>query len=332
MMRRIVAEKIAAEIHEWGHKGLIGEDLQARLTHRYSTDVTLGRLFLNWLGFVALFMLGMSVLGFIGMALGDVARVLAPFVIGGIAWLLWRKGVDMATDPEQRLPTSGAVLVTGGLIGAFAAIVMLYDLTGGENYRYATPTIGIVVAGAAIFTAYRYGLRWPLALGVLQLFHALGNMHRYGGGGGYYLGVQDERLTFAVAVASVLFGMWHEKVREADLQTREVGFGQVFIVFGLLYANLSLWILSLPSDRLIAVLLFTAFGIAQLVIAGRLHDERFAGFGVVFLSINIYTRLFENFWDELSRGSFFLVAGILGMAIGSAFEYRARNVRPVSTQ
>ena len=325
-MRRIVAEKIADQVHDWGHNGLVDGDLLSRLLARYSTDVTLGRVFLSWLGFIALFMLGMSVLGFIGMALGSLARFLAPFVIGGISWLLWKKGVGMATEPEQRYPTSGAVLVTGGLIGAFAAIIMLYDLTGGDSYRYTIPTVGIVVAGAAIFTAYRYGLRWPLALGVLLLFHSLGNLHRYGGGGGYFLGVQDERLTLAVAIAVVLFGMWQERVRETDLQTREIGFGQIFVVFGLLYANLSLWILSLPGRELVAVLLFTAAGIAQIVLGGRLHDGRFAGFGVVFLSINIYTRLFENFWDELSKGSFFLIAGALAMVIGTALEVRARKL------
>ena len=46
-MRRIVAEKIADQVHDWGHNGLVDGDLLSRLLARYSTDVTLGRDILN---------------------------------------------------------------------------------------------------------------------------------------------------------------------------------------------------------------------------------------------------------------------------------------------
>ncbi len=72
---------------------------------------------------------------------------------------------------------------------------------------------------------------------------------------------------------------------------------------------------------------FKTAGVAQIVMGARLHDGRFTGFGIVFLSINIYTRLFENFWDDLSKGAFFLVAGTMAMAVGISLELRARNLR-----
>lgn len=75
------------------------------------------------------------------------------------------------------------------------------------------------------------------------------------------------------------------------------------------------------------VLLFGAAGVAQIVLGARFQDARFTGFGVVFLSINIYTRMFETFWDELSKGSFFLICGGLAMAIGIALELRARQLK-----
>ncbi len=326
-MRKAVAEKIAGQVADWGHSGLIGAELSETLEARYQTDVTIGRVFVRWLGFLAVTMLGMSVLGFIGMSMGEAAQYLAPFVLGGAAYVLWTKGVAMATDPQQQYATSGAVLVTFALMVGFAALMTGYLVFGGEFGRYSGPIIMALTAGAALFTAYRFGLRWPLLIGVLLTFHALGNMHRYGGGGSYFMGIEDERLTLLVAVISIVIGLWHEQSLEQDVERRDVGFGHVYIVVGLLYANMSLWFLSLPRDELIFTLVFTAAAVAQIVLGGRLHDGRFTGFGIVFLSINIYTRMFEHFWDDISKGAFFLIAGGLAMAAGIAFEVRARSLR-----
>lgn len=329
-MRKVVAERISAQVSDWAHRGLIDDELSARLKDRYSNGITMGSVLLRWLGFLAVLMLGMSVVGFVGMVMGEVAAYIAPFLIAALAFFLWLKGTQLASDPAQRYPTSGAVLVTVGLIAGFAALVIFYEVFGGRGMQHAIPVMMLMVGAAAFFTAYRFGLRWPLILGVLLAFHALGNMHRYGGHGSYFLGIQDERLTFGIAIVSIVFGMWHEKVRETDLGCREIGFGQIYIVTGLLYANLSLWILSIPGGELFAVLLFSAGCVVQIALGGRFHDGRFTGFGIVFLSINIYTRLFENFWDDLSKGGFFLISGAIALIVGSSLEFRARKLKAAS--
>jgi len=326
-MRKVVSEKLTNEVAEWGHRGLIAADLCEKIGQRYASDVTAGRLFLRWLGFFGVFLLGASILGFLGLALGEVTRYLAPFVLGGLAYFMWLKGVQMATDPEQRYPMSGAVLVTVGLIAAFGAAIALFALPGDRIGAETVAVVMLLVAGAGFFTAYRYGLRWPLTLAVLLVFHGIGLFHWYGGRGSYFMGIRDERLTLVVAIASILFGMWHEKTLEREQHRREIGFGQVYIVWGLLYANMSLWYLSIPREGLLEVVLFTAACIAQLVLGGRFHDGRFMGFGIVFLSINLYTRMFEHFWNELSKGSFFLISGAIALAAGLLLERRARSAR-----
>lgn len=326
-MRKIVAEKLSDHIVDWGHSGLINDELLSVLKKRYSTDITFGRILLRWLGFLAVFMLGMSILGFVGMALGEMVQFVAPIFLSVLAYFMWIKGVQMAIDPEQHYPMSGAILVTVGLLAGFGALLVLYTLFDGYAMEEWIPYMMLVVAAVAFFTAYRYGLRWPLTLGVLLLFHGLGNAHRYAGGGGYFLGVQDERLTFVIGLASIIVGMWHEKVLEKDLNRREVGFGQIYIIFGLFYANICLWFLSLSGSHLAPVLIFSAACVAQIVLGGRLHDGRFVGFGIVFLSINIYTRMFENFWDELSKGMFFLISGALALAVGIALERRSQKIK-----
>ena len=328
-MNKIVAEKLAAQISDWCHRGLISNELFVTLKKRYSTDVTLGNIFLRWLGFLAVFLLGMSILGVISLTMGDIALYLAPFVLSAIGYLMWFKGTKMAIDPEQHYPTSGAVLVTVGLVAGFAALVMLYELFDGMSIRleYVVPYLMLIMAGAAYFTAYRYGLRWPLTLGVLLVFHGIGNMHSYGGQGSYFLGIQDEHLTFIIAMISIVLGIWHEKAFEKDHHRSEVGFGQIYIVLGLLYANLCLWFLSIEGRDLDAVLVFSAASVTQIILGGKFHDGRLMGFGIVFLSINIYTRMFEHFWDALSKGAFFLISGTIALAIGIALEWRSKQMK-----
>lgn len=326
-MRKVVAEKLVNEVAEWGHSGLIDSQLQDTLNHRYDSDMTMGRVLLRWLGFVAVFLLGMSVLGFIGMAMGEAAAYFAPFILAAFAAVAWVSGVRMATDPTQRYATSGAVLVTVSFFVAFGAMALVYELADGDNWRYAVPAMMSLVAGAAMVTSYRYSLRWPLVVAVLLIFHAVGNRHGYWGHGAYFMGIRDEWLMLAVALGAVALGTWHEQSHEADENHRHVGFGHVYIIFGLLYANLSLWFLSIPGRELFLALLFAAGAVLQLVLGARLHDGRYTGFGIVFLSINIYTRMFEGFWDDMSKGTFFLLSGIIAMVAGGVFEARARKLR-----
>ncbi|MEZ5739063.1 MAG: hypothetical protein R3E68_06065 [Burkholderiaceae bacterium] len=289
--------------------------------------MTTGRVLLRWLGFMALFWLGASVFGSIGFLLGPVALLVAPIVLGGLAFLSWKFGVRMATDPTQHFATSGAVLVTFGFLLMLGALASAYGASGAGNWRVVVPVGMCLTAFGALATAYRYSLRWPLLIGVLLIFHAVGNTHGYLGGGGYFLGIRDEWLMLTVAVASVALGYAHERFYEADEAHRHLGFGHVYLVVGLVYANLSLWFLSIPGRELMPVLLFAGACVAQLIAGARLHDGRFTGFGIVFLAINLYTRMFERFWDDLSKGGFFLIAGLTALVVGALFEARARKRR-----
>jgi hypothetical protein len=70
---------------------------------------------------------------------------------------------------------------------------------------------------------------------------------------------------------------------------------------------------------------FSVACLAQLVLGASLRDPRFTGFGIVFLSIDLYTRFFEQFWDSLSKGAFFVLAGLVAVAAGGLMELLARG-------
>jgi len=327
-MAKGMRERMADEVAAWRHEGLIDEGLAETLEARYAPMPGVGRMLLRGLALLALFLLASSLLSGIGLLLQGASPVLAGLMVVALGVACWYPGVRMASDPAQRHAFTGSVLLTFGLVAGYAGMSLLYLAGGGHEYSDVFPWLMLLTAAAAFGTAYRFGLRWPLFLALLLLFHAVGSRHAYVGHGGYFLDIQDERTMALVALAACVFGVWHDVVGEAGRLRRQAGFGHLYIVFGLLYFNLSLWILSLHHAALTWVLVFTAAGIAQIVAGARLKDARFTGFGIVFLAIDLYTRLFEHFWDRLSAGVFLLIAGLIGLALGVAFERRAARTAP----
>lgn len=318
VMRSITRDMLLHEAIDWHQQGLIDRALLNALSPRYEAHGRFLAALLKWLGLFAIFQLGLAVLAFIAMMTesAGAAAVLLALVGAG----LWFFGVQMATDPRQCHPFTGSVLITTSLAAAFGTLLLLHIAAGGEDEGQAIPILLLLTGVFAALTAYRYRLRWPLLLALLLFFHGVGAWHAYGGRGAYFAHIQDERLMAIIALAAIMAGLWHERRLETGPLRRCVGFGSLYVIFGLLYLNLSLWFLTLFGEPLNWVLTFTAAGVAQIVVGARLRDARFTGFGIVFLAINLYTRFFEHFWDRLSLGAFFLIGGAVAMAFGFACE------------
>ena len=324
-MRPATHDLLTREATDWHQQGLIDRSLLDVLLGRYARRGEFLATLLKWLGLFAIFQLGLGVLAFI--ALMSKSAGVATVLLGAISVGLWYFGVRMATDPRRRYPFTGAVLVTASLAAMFGTFVLLYIALNGEPEGRAIPALMLLTSVPAALTAYRYRLRWPLLLALLWFFHGLGAWHTYGGHGAYFADIQDPRLMAVIALAAIALGVWHERRLEIGSLRRCIGFGGLYLILGLLYLNLSLWFLSLGSSGQVLgwVLLFTAAGIAQIVAGARLHDGRLSGFGIVFLAIDLYTRFFEHFWDRLSAGLFFLLAGALAMLLGYLFERQAQT-------
>ena len=318
-------ERLANEAATWRHLGLIDEALANTLAERYDARGSAGTLLLKWLGLFGILALGSALISILGMLAADMGAGASAFLAAVISGSLWFLGANLAVDPRQRHPILGSALITVALIGSYGTLFLLAEALGFHHYEHFRGNLLFATAAAALGTAYRFGLRWPLLLGVLCFFHGVGMWHAYGGHGSYFAHIHDQRLMALAALAAIGLGVWHERKLEEGPLSRRAGFGSVYLIFGLLYLNLSLWFLSLKGIRLDWVLLFTAAGIAEIITGAALKDSRFTGFGVVFLGIDLYTRFFEHFWDRLSAGSFFALAGFLGMSLGAGFEYLARR-------
>ncbi|WP_439854778.1 hypothetical protein [Pseudomonas yamanorum] len=326
-MSKTTQQLMVHEIASWQHRGLIDRQTQERLSEPYQRPGQLLSTVLQWLAIGAVLVIGIAILGGVSLlSQSIILGVVLFFIAGGVLWWI---GVRLARDPTGRMPVTGVAILTIGLmlIGGSLLLAGIGDEEGGLD-RF--PLALLVTALLSVATAYRYRLRWPLLLGLLCAFHGLGSWERYVGGGSYVFDIQDPRAMAVIAGLAALMGLSHQHAEKGPLRHFS-GFGRLYVIFGLLYFNCSLWFLSLKNyaspQTGFWILLFTLGAISQLVIGARFKHPSFTGFGVVFLSIDLYTRFYEYSWDRLSVATFFAAAGGLGVLLGWLFERAALSAR-----
>ncbi|MHA6575449.1 hypothetical protein [Pseudomonas yamanorum] len=235
----------------------------------------------------------------------------------------------LARDPVGDKRLTGTAILTVGLM--LVGNGLMLGGAAGEDHGVGRTCLALLLTALmGIATAYCYRLRWPLLLGLLYAFHGLGSWERYTGSGSYVFDIQDPRFMAAIAGLAALMGLWHQRAEQGPLR-RFSGFGRLYVIFGLLYFNCSLWFLSLDnynsSQSWLWILVFTVGAISQLVLGARFKHPSFTGFGVVFLSVDVYTRFYEYTWDRLSVAAFFAVAGAVGVLLGWVFERVATRAK-----
>ena len=115
-------------------------------------------------------------------------------------------------------------------------------------------------------------------------------------------------------------------------------FVKAYYAVGLLYINLSLWIMSIFGnygdidiwseasqwELLIFSVIWGLADVAIFLIGSRSRNRMFTGYAIVFLILNLYTRYFEWFWDDMRKSLFFIVLGGISIAVGLLFERRLK--------
>ena len=318
-MRKTISELLARESADWHHRGIVSAALSKSLGARYERHGSILSGLITWLGLAAVCFLGMAALAVTGLLVHSSAVVL----LGATAAAFWYAGVRLAVDPANRHPVSASALVTIGLAAAYGAMTLLSFSSGSDFNAGRMFSLLIVTGLLGVATAYVYHLRWPLLLSLLCLFHAFGAWHEYVGSGVYVAHIQDPPTIAVIAALCASFGLWHQRAEE-DALSRYAGFGRLYVIFGLLYLNCSLWFLTLDDPHEANVLAwvscFSLACLAQIALGARLKDGKLTGFGVVFLGIDLYTRFFEQFWERLSIGLLLLIAGLSGFLLGWIFE------------
>ncbi len=269
--------------------------------------------------------------------------------LGGIAclagWVLFhwlgirlRKKSDTAVtrlgslhEPGLRLGTSSFVM---GYILASAGWqffnYMIYPNDPWELFGKQAIFPFFSLLGLAFFFAIAYLMRDQIALlfGIGFMAHAVGL------GTAYYfacyaIGVQMPIVQLLLGVLLIFVGLEHiAKVRGRE-DRFQFSFGRTYEAVGLLFAYLSLWIMSIwgiylredwafpkAGELWVTNLLFIGGSVCALFYGAVQEDRMFFNFGLTFLIIETYTVFFSVLWETVGAAFGSLLLGIMFIATG----------------
>jgi hypothetical protein len=282
---------------------------------------------IKYLGIVGGLFAALGILGLIG-ALAD-SKAFGSFLILGVSGAFLAAGIWLAGDGRNRYPYSSKVVLALGSPALGSGLALLLSALGVEDHNLFLIT-GALMIPLMGFLAYRYQNTFLLILVLLETFHWVGSWNRMFGQSTYEFDVQDPRWMAVFSLVVFGIGVWHQQ----KLQEKTLRFYVAYQAVALVYFNMSLLILSIDwheKPGLLAwVLVFTLATLAQIVAGSYLKSGLLTGFGVTFAAIDLFTRYFENFWDKLDAGLFFLLGGALLLAFGFGFEAWNRGRSPES--
>lgn len=256
----------------------------------------------------------------------DAPALLKCAVLSLAAAGLYRLGLTKRQQAPERVYRNEAIFFLGVLAtgGAISQLGIALD-TGSGHYSLLLLLSFLVYAVLGV--ALESNLIWVFSLASLGGW--MGTETGYmSGWGAYYLGM-NYPLRF------VLFGALLTGCALA-LEDHPVAarFYRSTLVMGLLYLFIALWIMSIFGNyadmrvweqvKQIELfhwsILFAAVA-GWAIYHGLRHDNDMTkGFGVTFLGINLYTRFFELFWNNLHKAIFFALLAASFWYIGSKAE------------
>ena len=249
----------------------------------------------------------------------------SALLLGVLSGAAFRLGFVRRKKHPERVFSNEAVLFAAVLLCAGAVVFLGRALDSGTG-RYPLLFLLAAVLYGVIGAVFGSALVWVFAL--LSLGGWLGAETGYvSGWGAYYYGMSYPLrfLFFGGALIAVsLYGMRSGRFAALRRSTFKVGLLALF---------LSLWVMSIFGNYSpgnwrrgsVSELFFwsAAFGLAALgaVYYGLKRDDGAArGFGLTFFFINLYTKYFEYFWDDMHKAAFFLLLAASFWLIGRKAE------------
>lgn len=149
------------------------------------------------------------------------------------------------------------------------------------------------------------------------------------GWGAYYLGM-NYPMRFVlfglilIVASAYIFRHWAKRV-DFIAPTRAIGLLYLFIALWILsifgnYSDYALWQSAKQIELFHWSLLFGAASIISIYHGIKYDDGMTRGFGITFIFINLYTRFFEYFWEDIHQALFFALLAISFWFLGTKAE------------
>jgi hypothetical protein len=293
------------------------EGVLAELAKRFGVDVSESAKRISWgirivilLGgaafFAALVLLLHRIWGMLPLAAQALALTAIPLLLLAAGELAFRRSATLYYT---------ALLVWG----AGAALVTGLNALGGTLNVVLSPHVLLAWAAFAILVAYAYGLRLLLGAG-LVLFCACTAALWVAARGGYWVNLLD-RAGLLIPAAAALYTIpglkAHRDPLDFDSVFRICGAATMLVALLILPKTGDLSWIGLSAQRLEAVcqIIGLALSVGVMLHGFRLRRSSLANLGATSFIIFLYVRLYTWWWDWMPKYLFFLLLGIIAVAL-----------------
>ncbi|MGM0472240.1 MAG: hypothetical protein ACQEQI_08175 [Bacillota bacterium] len=324
---------ILQELEEWHSQDLIKEDLYNRLSVMYHTENWDFSTIIKWTLVIGAILISIGMISFITLLVQSM--VFAILILTGLSFAAYYYGFNLKQrEFKYYFPKTGNALIAIAslLLGADILAINVFIFDGAMQITTLIFLISLAYLGIAYFKETTLVLVFSL-LGFATWF---GAETGYSTWGIYSLGLNYPLRFALVSPLVILIGYLHQYLELAVPKS----FIKTYYSFGLLFTNLSLWILSIigtggevisteiGSNSLELLLFSILWGVVNIVvfmIGTKFKIKMFVGYAVTFLILNLYTRYFEYFWDKMYKSLFFIILGGISVFIGLYCERKLSN-------
>ncbi|WP_394244716.1 hypothetical protein [Vibrio astriarenae] len=332
---------------KWREQGVISEQEYQRLNSAYTVSSFDWKQLAKYSFYFAILSILISVLIAIGdqwlielfqklFSAPDIAKC-GFFIACSI--LFYFLGMKSRESQPHKIFSNEAFMLVGVLSNA-VAIHFLGEAFAIEDTTYlmAFATVNYAVLGILMPSH----IVWGFSLLSVGLWFAIEAAFPFGLGE-YFLGV-NVPIRFALMGALMTAGGYYLFVRK----TNQLSFYITTKLIGLAYLFISLWVVSIFGNYVSVVewdkvsqlslihwsILLTFVSAYAVYYGVKQKDDIVKIYGLTFFFINLYTRYFEYFWEDLHKALFFAILALSFWFFGSRAEkiYQVSLVTPPSKE
>lgn len=320
---------ILKEIEEWYNQDIIEKRLYNHLSSMYQENEWDFTTIIKWTLIIGAVMISIGLISFISLVVQSIVFVI--LILSTMFFLGYYYGFKLKkVDFKYYYPKTGNALIaiSSLLLGADIFAINRFIFNEGIYWTILIALISIIYLFIAYFKENTLILVFSL-LGFAVWFGA--ETGYISGWGAYFLGLNYPIRFTLISPLIILIGYIHKRLNFSVPKS----FIRTYYSFGLLFVNLSLWILSIfgyqgglnnwtfSSNNLELLFFSIIWFIIDLIIftiGTKVKDKMFVGYAVTFIILNLYTRYFEYFWDKMYKSLFFVILGGISIIIGLYFE------------
>ncbi|SFM07903.1 DUF2157 domain-containing protein [Halanaerobium salsuginis] len=320
---------ILNELDDWYQHDLIEKNLYNNLASLYQRESWDFNTIIRWTLIIGAIMIGIGLISFITFLIQSIYFVILALSV--LCFIAYYYGFKLRKkDFKHYYPRTGNALIAVASLLINADIFAINSLIFTNEVHWTS--ILVLVTLVYFVIAYLNKNTLVLVFALTSAAISFGAKTGYVSGWGlYFLGLSYPMRFVVISPLVALLGYLHTRT---DFSIPE-SFVQTYYAFGLLFLNLSLWILSIIGyhgnlfkwgytndnwELLFFSLLWAAADIIIFLIGTRFKQKIFVRYAITFLILNLYTRYFEYFWDKMYKSLFFIILGLISVSIGLYLE------------